>query len=49
MAGTIFEPQPAFIKGNIKSIYDPEEPVFGYFGASAITKASIFIPRSAIP
>ena len=49
MAGTIFEPQPAFIKGNIKNIYDPEEPVFGYFGASAITKASIFIPKSAIP
>ena len=49
MAGTIFEPPPAIIRGNIYNIHDPKDPVFGYFGASAITKGSIFIPDSAIP
>ncbi|MBE9512037.1 MAG: DUF4249 domain-containing protein [Bacteroidetes bacterium] len=49
MAGTIFEPPPAIIKGNIQNIHDPKDHVFGYFGASAITRASIYIPKSAIP
>ncbi|MBE9512036.1 MAG: DUF4249 domain-containing protein [Bacteroidetes bacterium] len=48
-AGSFFEPPPAFIKGNIQNILDPKDHVFGYFGASSITKTSIFIPRSAVP
>ena len=49
MAGTIFEPPPAIIKGNIQNIHNPKDSVFGYFGASSITRAGIFIPKSAIP
>jgi len=33
--GSIFDPQPARIKGNLFYIDDTEEPVYGYFGASA--------------
>ncbi len=48
-AGSFFEPPPAFIKGNIQNILDPKDPVFGYFGASSVTKDSISIPGSAFP
>lgn len=48
-AGSFFEPPPAIIKGNIQNIHDPKDPVFGYFGASSVTKNSVFIPGSAVP
>ena len=41
--GNIQDPPPAFIKGNISNITDPEEEVLGYFGVSAIVSKSIFI------
>ncbi len=48
-SGSIFEPPPAAILGNIENVDDPEDLVFGYFGASAISTKSIFIPASETP
>jgi hypothetical protein len=47
--GSIFEPPPVAITGNITNCDDPEDIVFGYFGASSITTKNIFIPESEIP
>ncbi|MDW7691823.1 DUF4249 domain-containing protein [Flammeovirgaceae bacterium SG7u.111] len=35
--GSVFEPAPATILGNVYNVEDPDEVVFGWFGASAIT------------
>lgn len=48
-SGSIFEPPPAAIIGNISKVGDSKEPVFGYFGASAISTGSVFIPASEAP
>ncbi len=48
-AGSIFDPPPAAIVGNIKNVNEPETTVFGYFGASAVSKKSFFIPESEAP
>ena len=47
--GSIFEPAPAVIIGNIENVNDPEDIVFGYFGASAISTKSVFIPADEAP
>lgn len=41
--GSIFDPQPSELKGNIKCITNPDEGVVGYFTASNITEKRIFI------
>lgn len=43
--GSIFDPPPAQIRGNLYSKTNPEEQVIGYFGASALTENYIVIPR----
>ncbi|SFG62668.1 protein of unknown function [Pontibacter chinhatensis] len=43
--GSIFDPPPAQIKGNLYSTTDPEERVFGYFTASALTEDYKMVPR----
>ncbi len=48
-SGSIFEPPPAAIIGNINNVNNSEDPVFGYFGASAISTRSIFIPANEAP
>ncbi len=48
-SGSIFEPPPVPIIGNIENVKDYEEPVFGYFGASAISTKCIFIPEIEAP
>ncbi len=47
--GSIFEPPPMAIFGNISGCNDSEHPVFGYFGASAIATKGIFIPANEAP
>lgn len=34
--GSIFEPTPFQVSGNIRNVADPSEKVFGYFGASGV-------------
>jgi hypothetical protein len=43
--GSIFDPAPGRVKGNMFNANDEKDVVFGYFGASAITKDSIMINR----
>ena len=47
--GTLFDPTPAMVTGNISNISDPEIPVLGIFQASALKQERIFIDRSEIP
>ncbi len=43
--GTLFDPQPYELAGNVKNINDPAEAVLGYFGASTVSKKRVFISR----
>ena len=45
--GSIFDPQPARIKGNLFYIDDTQEPVLGYFGASAVTLGYLYMNLNA--
>lgn len=47
--GTIFDPQPSEINGNIHSVSDPKELVIGYVSASVIEEKRFFISRSELP
>lgn len=41
--GTIFDPQPSELKGNLTCITDPHEQVIGWIGAGKVTEKRIFI------
>jgi hypothetical protein len=41
--GTIFDPQPSVISGNIHSLSDPKELVIGYIGITTMQQKRIFI------
>jgi hypothetical protein len=41
--GTLFDPQPALVRGNFTCLTNPEEPVLGYFSARSVTQKRIFI------
>lgn len=41
--GTLFDPQPSQLKGNIHSVKDPSEPVLGYISASSVQSKRILI------
>ncbi|MEI9806715.1 MAG: DUF4249 domain-containing protein [Bacteroidota bacterium] len=41
--GTVFDPQPSEIYGNIRCVSTPDEPVIGYVTASAVQTKRIFI------
>jgi hypothetical protein len=43
--GSIFDPAPAGVKGNLFNVNERDEFVLGYFGASAVYKDSILIDR----
>ncbi|HEY4652147.1 MAG TPA: DUF4249 domain-containing protein [Pontibacter sp.] len=46
--GSIQDPPPAIVIGNITSVTNPEQRALGFFGASAVTKQSIFILREEL-
>jgi hypothetical protein len=41
--GTIFDPQPSLLKGNIHCVSDPGEIVIGYVNATTVREERIFI------
>lgn len=41
--GTIFDPQPSALRGNIRSVSNPNEIVIGYVSASTVQQSRIFI------
>jgi hypothetical protein len=47
--GTIFDKQPAQIRGNIYNVYNPEMPVIGFFEATCADSVRLFITRSELP
>jgi hypothetical protein len=46
ISGSIFDPPPATIKGNVISLDNPDEVVLGYFMAGAETSKRIYIDRN---
>lgn len=46
--GSIFDPQPSEIRGNIHSVSDPEEQVIGFVTASAVQEKRLFIAASEL-
>lgn len=47
--GSLFDPQPARVKGNVKNVSDENEPVIGYFDASDVTEKRLFIAMTDLP
>ena len=47
--GSLFDPQPAQVTGNIKAISDPSELVFGYFSAANQQEQRIFVNANIGP
>lgn len=47
--GTMFDKQPAQIRGNIYNINNPEMPVIGFFEATSVDSERLFITRSDLP
>lgn len=47
--GSVFDPLPANIRGNMKSVDRPDEQVLGYFIASDVSSEMIYINREDIP
>ena len=46
--GEIFDPPPLSIRGNIYNVNNEDETVIGYFGAYAVQRKDIFIPRDLL-
>jgi hypothetical protein len=47
--GSVFDPQPSEIKGNLICVGDPSEIVIGYVSASTIVEKRIFISNAELP
>jgi hypothetical protein len=47
--GTLFDKQPAQIRGNIFNVNDPDAPVLGFFEASCMASERIFLTHSDVP
>lgn len=47
--GSLFDPIPSEIFGNIRSVDDKDIPVLGYFGVGGVSEKRIFITRQEIP
>jgi hypothetical protein len=48
-AGTLFDPIPSQVTGNIYNLNDPEEPVMGYFEASGVSTRRVFVSDENLP
>lgn len=46
--GGIFDSAPASLRGNVTCVSNPDETVFGYFGASASSLTPVIIDRSGL-
>lgn len=47
--GSLFDPLPSEVSGNIHSITNPDEKVIGYFSAGTVTETVRYIGRSEFP
>jgi hypothetical protein len=46
--GTLFDPQPSQLIGNIQCVENPQEPVIGFVEVADLQEKRIFIPRSEL-
>lgn len=46
--GTLFDPLPAAVKGNIRSVTDPDENVIGFFSVGSVSEKRIYINSSEV-
>ncbi|GAB3932813.1 hypothetical protein GCM10028804_47830 [Larkinella terrae] len=49
MLGSLFDPQPYQVTGNIHSVTDPTEPVVGYLSSHSMDEKRVFIDASELP
>ncbi|MCR5888801.1 DUF4249 domain-containing protein [Hymenobacter sp. J193] len=47
--GSLFDPLPTQLTGNVHNVADPTEPVLGFIGAQSVTEQRIFIDRAELP
>ncbi len=47
--GSIFDPQPSTLTGNIHCITDPAEPVIGFITAGSTTQLRLYVNKSDLP
>ncbi len=47
--GTLFDPQPAQLTGNVRCLSNPDDVALGYVGAHSVTEKRIFISRLQLP
>lgn len=47
--GSLFDPQPFLLTGNVHSITNPSEPVLGYFSIGSVESQRIFVHRFQLP
>jgi hypothetical protein len=47
--GSLYDPLPTQLTGNVHALTDAAEPVLGFIGAHSVTEKRIFIDRSEIP
>jgi hypothetical protein len=47
--GSLFDPIPSELPGNIRCMTDPDEPVLGYFSASVVAEKRIFFDAATEP
>jgi hypothetical protein len=47
--GSIFDPQPSEIPGNIHCMSNPAEPVIGFISVGSVAKARVFISNNRLP
>lgn len=47
--GTLFDPQPSQLIGNIHCIDNPSEPVMGFVSISSVQQSRIFVKRTELP
>jgi hypothetical protein len=49
LTGTLFDPQPSQLPGNIRSVTDPSEKVIGFVSAGQVQEKRIFIRNAELP
>ena len=47
--GTLFDPLPSQVQGNVHCLSHPDEPVLGFVGATSVVEERLFIDRQQLP